>query len=40
MQLDKKKNKSEIHKSQNRGGTDKIWTEIDTDIAMGTVAES
>jgi hypothetical protein len=29
--------KKEIHNTQNRGNTNRIWTEIDTDIAMGVI---
>jgi len=32
--------KQEIHKTQNIADTERLWTEIDTDIAMDTIAES
>ena len=33
------KKKVEIHRTQNRGDiTDRVWTEIDTDIVLGTIA--
>ena len=32
--------KQEIHKTQNIAETDRIWTEIDTDITMDIIIES
>jgi hypothetical protein len=32
--------KQEIHKTQNIADTERLWTEIDTDIAMDTISES
>jgi hypothetical protein len=32
--------KKEIHKTQSRANTKRLWTEIDTDIMMYTIPES